>query len=453
MRIIKYLLLSSLVIFANCDEIEETNQIDKEEELPPKSELPKKITYLSYKPNSFIETSESDNWLVIHNQNGQLLDYRAYEKEDVLVFTALDTALITTESLVITTLTVSQNNNSTFHNLESYTDIPVGFNWSFGKQIAFEADYMANFKEDDRKKNITTTVSSRTQTFSISVKNIPGIKKYSIYGGQGVVTGNFNSINTDELLLENIELLPDQEYIFFIGDSEEGQKYIFFEPDEGTKQLALDYNDFQNFEVLLETQLPENSYLFSVSRGFINTGEFQNNFEMVVELDFNSPDISQIGYIPGFDHYTTVFHITLNNGYAYRYYEKSKKPLEQINILEKPDFTVNNGSVHDFSFDTDMSFIRTSSNWKFEENFSDDSYVYTGWRVNTTNKTANKIGELPEEIVEKYSSLFLDKMVLNSTSLEIRGRNYNNLLQSISDPSNNSQPDILETIVLFAEDN
>ena len=102
MKIIKYISVLLVLIFTNCDKIEETNQIS------PELELSNEITYFTYKPNSYIETSESDNWLVIHNQNGKLLDYQAYEKNDILVFTALDTTLIATESLVITSLTLSQ---------------------------------------------------------------------------------------------------------------------------------------------------------------------------------------------------------------------------------------------------------------------------------------------------------------------------------------------------------
>jgi len=446
MKIIKYISVLLVLIFTNCDKIEETNQIS------PELELSNEITYFTYKPNSYIETSESDNWLVIHNQNGELLDYQAYEKDDILVFTALDTTLIATESLVITSLTLSQNNNSTINRLQTYTDIPIGMDWSFATHSDFEFNSaMDNLKSDYNNKKLEIN-SSKSKPYSITVTNIPGVKKYNIYGEQRVVTANYNPIDSDEIILENIELTPNNNYLFYIGDNEGSQKYIFFEVDETTDELVLDYNDYQNFTSTLETQLPENSYLFSVSRGFETKSEFGNKFEMVVELDFSSPEMSRIGYIPGFDYYTTSFHLTMNSGYAYRYYEKSQLPLEKIRILEKPTFSVKNQTVYDFSFDTDISFIRSGSNWKYEENFQDGSYVYTDWTVNTTNKKMHTVGKLPEEIIEKYSNLFLDKINLYSISLEIQGRTYQSLLDNILD-SSNDQPDILETIVLFPPDN
>lgn len=447
MKIIKYLPLLLVLIFTNCDKTEETNQIS------PELELPNEITYFTYTPNSFIETLESDNWLVIHNQNGKLLDYRAYEKDETLVFTALDTTLITTESLVITTLSLSQNNNSTINRLQTYTDISIGLDWNFGLQSDFGLNNVMNNLESDYNEKKIEASNSKKQPYSITVTNIPGIKKYNIYGEERVVAANYNSIDSDELKLESIELLSNTSYLFFIGDEDGGQKYIYFEVDETADQLVLDYNDYQYFESTLETQLPKNSYLFSVSRGFETKSEFGNKFEMVVELDFNSPEISRIGYIPGFDYYTTSFHLTMNNGYAYRYYEKSLTPLERIDILDKPMFTVKNNSVYDFSFNTDISFIRTGSNWKYEENFSDGSYVFTDWTVNTKNKAMHSIGKLPEEIIEKYSSLFLERINLYSTSLEIQGRTYDSFLENIFDSSNNSQPDILETIIIYASDN
>lgn len=440
-----------MFMFANCDEEISVTEIEKEQE-EVEMETSKEVTYFTYSPNEYRDTSESDNWLIIHNQNGDLLGYQAFEREDTLVFSANDSLLTETNTLVITTLSARQNETSNIHNLETFTHIPLGLNWSFGTfQSDSESKNPFNFSFDENHKDHSPKNSLKNNPIQLIVNNIPGISKYSITSvTTGVVTSNFNPIAENTLSIENIELIPEINYILFVEDSQGGLKYIFLKIEENTNELVLDYSDFKVFEIILETQLPPNNYLFSVSRGFESSSDLSRGLEMSVELDFNSPQLSRIGYISGFGNYSTVFNIRMDSGYSYEYYERGLMPLKEISILEKPAFSVVNNSPHNFNFSTNIDFLRTNSVWQFEENLTDGKYLYSNWRINTINTTSHVVGNIPQEILDAYPELSLNQVKYLNTSLEIQGRTHEMFLENIINPSTSNQPKIFETIVLNA---
>ncbi|MGB7394592.1 MAG: hypothetical protein WA913_09380, partial [Pricia sp.] len=225
-----------------------------------------------------------------------------------------------------------------------------------------------DFFEDftDEKAGRTNHISKVEGNYSIIVNNIPGIEKYNITSNAtGVIAADYNPIDTTTLSLSDVQLTQGISYIFFIGDSEGGLKHIFFEANEDSKELEFDYSDFQEFDSYLETDLPENSYLFSVSRGHEDIEGLSRGYEMTVELDFDSPFNSKIGYVDKYNSYTTFFGLTLDENYKYNYLEKSKNPLDKINIMDRPSFDIVDSSVRSFKFSTDLSYIRKDTSWRY----------------------------------------------------------------------------------------
>jgi len=447
-------LIVSAVLFTNCEEADPIEEIKKEQEnteSEEETEEPQEITYFTYKAPNYFNTSDSDDWLIIHDQDGQLLDYRAFEQEDVLVFKKMDSALTSTNNLTITTFTSHLNQTSNVHALNTHPLVPIGSSWN--NQIETDSFDENNLIASQLRNGSAFTniaASGKNSTHNITVSNVPGILKYNITSDiTGVITADYNSIDSNVLTLENVNLSPGINYIIFIGDAEGGLKHLFFEIDQNTTDLDLNYEDFVDYDQILETQLPSNSYLFSVSRGHSDTENIGRGYEMTVELDFTKPTTSKIGYIAGYERYTTHFHLTMDSGYGYRYFELSEAPLSEITILPKPSFTLIDKTPFAYQFITDIAYVRAKTTWRYEETLDDGTYVATNWNIQIPDTKALSIGQLPQELVfSAHPKLSLDKLKHGDTDLTIRGNDYTQLLENLENPLNHSPNKIVETIVL-----
>ena len=265
---IKYVLLFFTAIYSliSCTEGTEIDEpIAKEEPIP---EEPKEEVYLTYRLNEHSDTTEIEYWVIVHDQDGELLDYKSIKEDSTLTFSAIDTALVNTEKLVVTTLSVAEYENLSSHNLYTYTDIPKGFKWNSSEPE--EASSIFTEKLNTYKSNESTnSLTYKAGNSSITVNSAPTILKYQVYSPKsGVVDSNYNIINEETFSIENIELLSGIRYLFFIGDAEGSLKYHFFELGSDSQDVILDYNQFKDYEYVLETTLPQNAYQFSTSNGF-----------------------------------------------------------------------------------------------------------------------------------------------------------------------------------------
>lgn len=452
MKLTKFaLLVACVVLFANCTKDETpAPKPDTKEDPKLDPEEPKEITYFTYKAPAYSDTSESDDWLIIHDQDGKLLDYRPLEKEDVLVFKKMDTALTDTKNLTITTFTARSTETSNAHILNTHPLVPVGSAWN--KKIETEGFHDENSKDFQLRNDasqLKENTNTKKGTHNIMVSNIPGIEKYNITSSvTGYVTANFNPTAGTDLSLENINLSEGVNYIFFIADSQGGLKHLFFEIDETTQDLDFDYSDFEDFQHILETPLPENSNLFAVSRGFETIGAENRGYEMTIESEYDNPNVSRIGYVDGFESYTTSFQLSMTSGYGYRYYEHSVEPLNELTILPKPTFSIVDKTLYAYEFETDIAYVRGTTSWKYEENFPDGTYIYSYWSIHIPDTNALSIGQLPEELITAHPKLNLKLLKHGDTHITIQGNSYSQYLENLANPSGSQYPKIVESIFL-----
>ena len=443
------LFFTAICFLISCtEETEIEESIAKEKPIP---EEPKEEVYLTYRLNEHSDTTEIEYWVIVHNQDGELLDYKSIKEDSTLTFSAIDTALVNTEKLVVTTLSIDQYENHISHSLRTYTDIPKGFAWNSSESE--EANSSLNEKRNIVKNGYSNNkLTSKVGDYTITVNSVPAFLKYHIQSPEtGVVALNYTQIEGDRLQIENLELQPGIRYLISIGDTEELPKYTFFEISDDSKDITLDYTKFIDYDQVLETTLPENTYLVAVSKGFDNEEASGRGYEMTVEIDFKSPKISRIGYISGFKSYLTQFNLTLKNNYAYRFSELSKLPLEQITILEKPNFSIVQDSLYNFEFSTDISYLTTSSVWRSEEASSETFNNLTSWIISSANTSSHLLGSVPEELINLYPKLNLEKLKYSETSLDIQGKDYEAVLNDLSNPDDTTYAQVTESLVLYSE--
>ena len=444
------LFFTAICFLISCtEETEIEESIAKEKPIP---EEPKEEVYLTYRLNEHSDTTEIEYWVIVHNQDGELLDYKSIKEDSTLTFSAIDTALVNTEKLVVTTLSVAEYDNLSSHNLYTYTDIPKGFKWNSSEPAEASSIFIEKlntYKSNESTNNLTYKAGNS----SITVNSAPTILKYQVYSPKsGVVDSNYNIINEETFSIENIELLSGIRYLFFIGDAEESLKYHFFELGSDSQDVILDYNQFKDYEYVLETTLPQNAYQFSSSNGFGTLTNPKIVYETSVELNFDNPTVSRIGYISGFDSYSTSFSIKLENDYIY-FYSKNlhQLPPEEIKILERPSFNIIQDALYNFEFNTDSNYISSSSIWNSETLSTENRRSTTTWKIFSSNKSSHTVGSLPGEVNTLYPNLDLDNLKYSQTHLIIQGKTYESTLKNLSNPNNSTSPKINESLVLYPE--
>ena len=216
--------------------------------------------------------------------------------------------------------------------------------------------------------------------------------------------------------------------------------------------MILDYNQFKDYEYVLETTLPENAYQFSTSNGFGTPINPKIAYETSVELNFDNPTVSRIGYISGFDSYSTSFSIKLENDYIY-FYSKDlhQLPPEEIKILERPSFNIIQDALYNFEFNTDSNYISSSSIWNSETLSTENRRSTTTWKIFSSKKSSHTVGSLPGEVNTLYPNLDLDNLKYSQTHLIIQGKTYESTLKNLSNPNNSTSPKINESLVLYPE--
>ncbi|WP_425235285.1 hypothetical protein [Ulvibacterium sp.] len=408
MRLSQLLVLSLVFVFTNCSK-DETLIPDSDSKEEPKLEEPKPepedpnepetevyFTYSSY-------PSDADNWIIIHDSEGQLIDYKMIEDGGPVEFLGIKDSI--PEKISITEFFYSvDGGNNPFHSLLTYTDIEPGSVWN-------------NFHNPPQ--------GNLMGKFSLRIENIPGLKSNTLSTPRGSLNASDTQVegdfNNSTLNLIDIPLYENEDYLLSIYDNSDGHKYVFLpKPQDGLDSI-IDYSQFLEYDTYLEIDLPTNDFALLYIQGYSSDDPnyFWTGQTLSFNLDFSAPTMTRAGYLDIYEKYRTEFSIR-SDGWSYSF-SQSGAMVEDIAIPMRPSFTLENASLYDLSFASDKNFI--TKNTTHSRNFTDGDGIYseTIWYVRSSGNTSHKVGELPEEILLKYPAMNPESLELQSINLITQG--------------------------------
>lgn len=443
MRKFYFLFITCIILLFSCTPESVENIVKDSEEViddPIKEEVEdENVVYFTF--NSRQHHQDSENWILIHDQDGNLIDFQQFEFRDRIVFEKPKSLL---DSIEYLNMTLSNHRVSQDairgHSIITYTGLNKGDEW----------DNIPNpeFYNEDKQSS----------QYSLSLNNIPGIDRYLLSSLNYDEFAEYPNQNVDKYDKTDITLNDYDKYLLSFTDFDKIQKYLFIETNPADPEILIDYGDFKNYNVIIETNLPQNSYFFYNTRCFEDS-EFKRGFSMSNYNSYDSPTISRIGYIDGYESYSTLFGISMAD-YRYYYTKYGTKPTS-INIPNKPVLNVSNTSLKNFSYNTVFDYQWRRSNWNFNNYNDQDSnqLINIFWSVYAeANNTELIIGEIPAEILEKYPSLSIEKIDYYSTDLyyssaeHINSGNYKYYIEDNPRYSNNVLPFQWEYITILNED-
>ncbi|WP_411029525.1 hypothetical protein [Spongiimicrobium sp. 3-5] len=391
-----FFLLPFLCLFIiSCSKDEESSSKDEEKT----SDDPKSEVYFTVKTACEDDSSAMDNWIIVHGEDGQLLDYKTYETEEVLTFETSEEEI--PAKFTVTTLEVREIQGFPSHILESVTEVTKGSIWDNTCTVSPEP------------------ISNPTLgKFNLSVNNVPFqpvFYGFNISDGIGISDARFNTVSNGGFtdFEEQIDIKQNgDDYLISIFDGNGDFKYHFLDEYTNGANISLDYSEFASYDSYLEFDVPPYERLFFTTTGYEDNSEKQYTMYTVLAPGFysNPVDILKPGYLDRFSTYNIILIIDVLDGYTYSYTHLGPKP-EAINIPEKPMFTIQNTDIHNFEFSTDLEdYISKSIGWSYsaEDPISDGTNTY--WSVRSVKGYNPVIGDLPEDLLQKYPQIHIQDL-------------------------------------------
>jgi len=432
-----FFILVSCFLCVSCSS---DNDTDTQE--PPEMEESDSGLFFNLSIAADFDTSQSDDWVIIHNDNGDLLGLSPYEQGQDLVFQA--DANSQGNSLTITLFQVTLNNGNTTHTLNSLTNIPLGSVWRF--------------------ENAPETPVSRRDaaigSFNVTTTGIPNFVTASVSNSDGPIGGGGSSTGINGIFIHTrngLSLFTNNDYFLSVSSSSEGTRYIILDDVQNEDNLTVGYSDFIspinttfidiNPEIsynIFQQAFRQDEELTRNGGFYIQNTLFTQGFELpaaVLELD-------------GFDRYVTQLFFQTDS-YSYNYTQFNTLPTNITVPSQSPEITIANDAINTFGYTTNLSgFSRQRGAWTRSSGTFNTDFMQTIWFVHSANTgqgnlTQSTIGEIPPLIQETYPNLFIDEVSYNGISFYYRSGPYEGFInRNYVNPSTRN-PFISEEVVRF----
>lgn len=428
----KYIpLLLSILTLLNCSKNETSPlELETEEQLEPKPEEliePASEVYFTFNVANNLQTDKSDDWIILHDDKGNLLDFKPFEVGDSQVLEALETSL--TEKITITILKYDSYSNQfgsgERYTLETFPNVEKGSHWNY-KPIGIPR------REEDKNGE-----------FSVKVQNFPGIMllgdfpdpfgtphvstpiQFSLYSASTNLTVDSG---TRELELGTFPNFSGTEYLFSVWDKNDELKYKFFEALEGEDYITLNYDEFSPFDSQISLKLKPNKFNSFRLTGFDEKQSFKNTdigFFIMAFENTNQSDVP-IGFLDRFINYRTFYAVeSSDESYTYRFLKQGNKPLaEDFIIPEKPSIVMENTSIYEFNFIVNQNYERKTNEWSSTFTNLNSENISIKWKVHSTQEKYPKMGEIPLEILNKYTNFTISDLEMTLTHLYLKSDPY-----------------------------
>lgn len=446
--------LSLLVVFANCSKDEQQapntniNQQQEKESEEPKSEI---TTYFTANISSEKDTDMSDDYLIIHDSNGKLIEFKTFEKGNSVIFDAYQDSI--TNSITVTHLSLPIRDEPRTFFLESYPDIKTGSVWNIKK------NFINSFSRDIQN----------TGTFSI---RISGNGERPI----GFLISNGNGSQSRIETSDGFDDVWNVNYIMSIEDYVENytitsltpsgsSKYYIIENAQNNDSYDISYDDFSSFDTYIDFSSPslgnttvtlighkdENIVLGPNGNSSLGTGYDLYGLRPNDNLDVDTETL-KIGFLENnfaaYSFFTSYFY---NYGYTKKYF--GAIPPKTLRILDKPESNISNYSLKNFNVSMELDYVRSTSYWSYGQPiFLRPEDSQTNWYIYASRDSYPPIGEFPIELIEKFPRMNLDELEYRQTTFMLDSFSYPEFIEKTFITQDiETIPRNEEAIILYSE--
>jgi len=409
----------------------EANPDTEEEESPIE---PEKEVYFEATIGTYLNTEIGDHWLIIHDEQGELMDYKSFEGGETVVFETTKDSLV--DSFTVTYFYVYTLTGRAPFTINSYTNVAKGSSWKIGTT--------------DPTQNNSTPNEIVTGSFDLKISGdflAPSMQVISNSDSNGKGNGAYSissNTNTGDWVYEkSAELFDNNDYYITLMNGFGETKYYYLQNVQNQETFNLDYLFFSSFDSSISMTLPETANIFFHLRGhpeeataFSSRGyDFYSMLNLKVGTDV-APNFD-LGYFGNrFAGYSFLLTCSLED-YTYNYNYYGKELPSALNIPERPSLEIVNSNIFDFAISTDLNYIRRRSGWAYAEDSVDPEMQSTYWTVSAPFDSSSTIGVLPEEISNAYPDMKVSEMEYRQSVFFTNSGTYDEFIETIYGGANN----------------
>jgi hypothetical protein len=337
------------------------------------------------------ETSGSDNWVIVHDENGALVAFKNFEDKSVVTVSA-DHEIV--GNIGITLITFSTLGG---YQLATYFDVEQG------KELVLTTEKPASW-------------GSFLGSFFVRVSGVSAPDQHALSSAIGKLD---NGAGLPGSITFNGSIYGTNTKFLVQASDGPSLRYKFLDNVKPNDVLEISFSDMPEFDNVVEFNFPETTNVTLKVDAFDNDPALQayGYFGFCVSNHSKNDVHSKIraGYLSELTKYETRLTVGYDD-YAYQYVNYGSIPDPNITWPVKSNFTIDSKSVDNFSATTTASFVRRFSMWATENGKA-------SWTVLSPSNKQN-IVELPSELTSMHPELTFDKFVHQYTSFVTKDKSY-----------------------------
>ena len=392
---LRLLLFAAIIPWIACNK-----DLDKPEPDP-------NTTLLTLTVDASFSTSQSDNWVLVHDINGKLLGYQPFEVGDSIVIEKKqDTA---DKKINITLIRFDPSLN--YLNLQSYLVNDIGQQWTL-------------------QSPVYPSYENKIGQFYVNVTNVPLEAGFQFSNKNQVLLGTarWNSGVLDQTL----DLHENARDFFFALNGESGiPKYLLLhnaKPGEIWNLSATLMKDFDKTVVVTFPSTFTRKILYTVNNvqpgqpnpkcGYVLNGNLTNTYVSHTETRHGVA----LGYLDMFTNYFTNLSVEYGNSLKY-YYERLGTAPSKIQLPLNDSFSLTDKNIFQFRFHHNKPFLQRSSYWLYKE-----AGATLRWEVHAPPDAVQLYPDLPAELSNKFPNLTPAKLQHEASIFTVQGESYSDFL-------------------------
>lgn len=402
---------------------------EQEEETEPQLE-----TIFTYNANTQMIADFEETWILLHDEKGNLIDYKQEVSGESLIFEAMDTLQI--EELSISKFVALKSEFSGNYIIYTYGKVSKGQVWN--------------------------EASAQNQTFSeghisLTVSNIENWEEYSFYNtdGHGRYMDRYfqssaeNDNDPTNLNLNNFAFNKDNNnYLLSIIDADTNPKYMWINDIEDGQEISIDGStQLKDFETIINLPIPETATGYMYSTSAIDKTEDINLqlYNVLYSSHFNNVENIKLGYLEEFDNFHTGIGFSFENYNYYYSQPEGMLAIENINPVE-PQVTFEGTLFSDFSFSSNQDYVNYKAFWS-TTSMDEGIPNRTVWDITSPNGFFPRITEFPEELKNKYPALAIEELELSNTTLYLKNSPWSDYISGLFGTTSTT-PTVLESVTV-----
>lgn len=386
------ILLLFLVFFSGCDDEDEpTNS-------PGPGPEPELVTIFTLTIDMDYPFKR-DNWVLVHDKDGVLLDYKQIDTGGVLEF---QTSAAVPDRIGITIFKYDTIGNTDAYTFESYLAVPTGQEWIWQKPTTPPV------------VGPGTSVGTFTTNYTVPVP-----LRMDVFGNGSTLGGTSQTGNTkfyQSTIYEN-----DKNFLLSIaGDG--SPRYTFFEKVQNAEHFEVTFDEMEEYDKVLDISFPPTSDPYVKVYTIDDEGKAQyytylNTFNLPPFGPSETLTNLKIGYLNRFEKYYTSIQIP-SPAFGFGYEKVGTSPAA-INFPDHAEYEVTNETFENFSYSNEKPFTMRRSS--FQDDAIPNRQIW--WTLYAPEGT-DRVKELPEAFIEIYHLIKLQNFEHRTTSFQNSSRSY-----------------------------